>query len=222
MSSADTIVKRALNVCGAHSEVNPADPELLEIGRELLVTLLGELLQDEVFIGREVTSITSVGLVATVTLAEHGFSTDDTAQVTGADQDEYNGEFAITVVNDDTFTYAITAAADTPATAVKNREIRVFVYPNELGDDVGDRRGAATDLFYTLALAFEGIGRTAIKPEHRARADAARPKLESRFSAPTIPNSIPSRLLPRGQGASRGVQASAFMSGEALDDDSAS
>lgn len=217
MSTADTIVKRALNVCGAHSEFKPASPELLEVGRETLVSLLGELLHDEVFIGREV-AITSAGLLATVVLAGHGFSSGDTANVSGADQVGYNREAVITVVNDDTFTYAIAEAADSPATGT----IRCFVYPNELGDDVGDRRGAATDLGLALAVAIEPVSRLVIKPEHRPRALAARGNLEHRFCAPTIPNLVPSRVLPRGQGSQRGPLTQAHFGGEALDDDSAS
>lgn len=217
MSDAVTIIKRALNICGAHSEVNPANPELLSIGREQLVALLGELAVDEVFVGAKVASVTSVGLVATVTLVDHGFTAGDTVLISGANQAAYNGEFEITADAADTFEFALTDEADSPATGT----IRAVVYPDEEGDQVGEDRGATTDLQYALALQMEAIGRTAIKPEHRMRADQARPKLESRFCVPTIPRLIPSRLLPRGQGSSRGTQPSTFMAGEALDDDSA-
>jgi hypothetical protein len=48
----------------------------------------------------------------TVTLTGHGFSTNDVINVLGATQDEYNGDFTITVTDANTFTYQITG---TPA-----------------------------------------------------------------------------------------------------------
>ena len=56
--------------------------------------------------------------VATVTVAliGHGFTTGDVINVRGATQTEYNGDFTITVVNANTFTYDITGSPASPAT----------------------------------------------------------------------------------------------------------
>lgn len=58
------------------------------------------------FNGRPISSLTSTGTTATVvTAASHGFATNDIATISGASQVEYNGSFAVTVVNATTFTY---------------------------------------------------------------------------------------------------------------------
>ena len=62
-------------------------------------------------------SLTSVSTTATGTRAQHGVPVG-AASVTieGADQDEYNGTFVATVVDEDTFTYVFAGSATTPAT----------------------------------------------------------------------------------------------------------
>lgn len=54
-----------------------------------------------------ITSITHVGTLATVTLTAHGFATSDTINIRGANEPEYNGDFTITKLDDDTFTYTM-------------------------------------------------------------------------------------------------------------------
>lgn len=57
------------------------------------------------------TSITYSTTTATVTKATHGYSTDMYVRVAGANQDEYNGDWQITVTNANVFTYTMD---DTP------------------------------------------------------------------------------------------------------------
>jgi hypothetical protein len=53
----------------------------------------------------------------TATLTAHGYTTGDTINIRGADQPEYNGDFTITVVDANEFTYTPTGSpAVTPAT----------------------------------------------------------------------------------------------------------
>lgn len=60
--------------------------------------------------GVSITSITRVGTTATLTTgSNHGRTTGDTVSVWGADPDEYNGTFVITVTTPATFTYTMTA-----------------------------------------------------------------------------------------------------------------
>lgn len=71
-----------------------------------------------VFPGRGVTSITSVGTTATVVLPVANVTLFNGEMVTidGAIQADYNGYFAITVVDDFTFTYTMLSAPGIPAT----------------------------------------------------------------------------------------------------------
>jgi len=64
-------------------------------------------------------TITSVGLVATVTLATASSMFDgQTYTISGAGQSAYNGTFTITVLNTTQFTYALPVTATSPATGV--------------------------------------------------------------------------------------------------------
>lgn len=61
-----------------------------------------------------VTSITRSGSTATVTKANHGFTTGDVVTISGASQTLYNGAWTITVADANTFTFSVLPA--TPAT----------------------------------------------------------------------------------------------------------
>ena len=58
MTTAIKTVKRALNLIGVHSEINPADPELLSIGFDQLLDLLHGLQADEIELGTETAPLT--------------------------------------------------------------------------------------------------------------------------------------------------------------------
>lgn len=80
------------------------------------------------------TSLTGTGTTATcVTQNPHGLSTGDTVSINGVTQTEYQGEFAVTVVNSTTFTYT-TRSSVTAATATAS------------GGGIGWRYGRATYL----------------------------------------------------------------------------
>lgn len=67
--------------------------------------------------GVSVSSMTRSGSTVTVTTAaDHGFSTSDGVSVFGADQQEYNNAFGITVTGARTFTFTIASTPTTPAT----------------------------------------------------------------------------------------------------------
>jgi hypothetical protein len=63
-----------------------------------------------------VTEITRSLTTATVTATAHGFTSDDQVNIRGADQDDYNGDFVVTVADPDTFTYTVSGSPATPAT----------------------------------------------------------------------------------------------------------
>lgn len=66
--------------------------------------------------GASVTSITRSGSTATVTQTSHGLLTDEWVMILGANEEEYNGVYQITVTDADTYTYTISGTPDTPAT----------------------------------------------------------------------------------------------------------
>jgi len=64
-----------------------------------------------------VSTLTKIAAVATlVTTAAHGFSTDDFIEIAGADQENYNKQAEITVINSTTFTFPVESDTVTPAT----------------------------------------------------------------------------------------------------------
>jgi hypothetical protein len=65
---------------------------------------------------KSVTSLTRSAGTATATSSAHGFSTGDQINIRGADQAAYNGDFIITVVDANSFTYPVSGSPTTPAT----------------------------------------------------------------------------------------------------------
>jgi len=63
-----------------------------------------------------VISLTRDGHTVTASVEDHGFSDGDPVTIAGATETEYNGTFNIRYINDNTFTYQIPDAPDSPAT----------------------------------------------------------------------------------------------------------
>lgn len=61
-------------------------------------------------------TITRSGSTATVTHTAHGLKTGDKVWIKGANEQEYNGVFSITVATVNTYTYTVTGTPSTPAT----------------------------------------------------------------------------------------------------------
>lgn len=80
-----------------------------------LITFLDAVLVNG-FNSQTPSSITRVGATATVSATAHGFVSGQVVNVTGCTQTEYNGDFPITVVDANSFTYAVTGSPATPAT----------------------------------------------------------------------------------------------------------
>ena len=67
-----------------------------------------------------ITTLTSVGLVATAVLAsDQSLFTGLSVVISGAVQTQYNGTFSITVISEDSFTYTLPSSAASPATGTK-------------------------------------------------------------------------------------------------------
>lgn len=147
MTTAIKTVKRALNMLGVHSEVNPADPELLEIGREYLLDLVQGLEVDQVELG----------------------------------------------------------TTDVP-----------FVDPVTQATDMNEREGAFRGIVAMLADRMAPLCRVPISAETRREMRLGKRDLYQRFQNSTVPSIVPSKLLPRGQGSSRGGFSQTFFDGESL------
>ena len=63
-----------------------------------------------------VTGLTASGLTATATQSSHGFADGDPVTIGGASQGAYNGTFAISLVDANTYTYPVTSSPVSPAT----------------------------------------------------------------------------------------------------------
>jgi len=69
------------------------------------------------FSSRVISSLTSVSTTATaVTTTEHGYIDGLEVGINNADQTEYNGTYAVSVVDENTFTYTFAGSATSPAT----------------------------------------------------------------------------------------------------------
>lgn len=82
-----------------------------------------------------ITSINRSGSTATViTATAHGMLTGDTVSIEGADQTDYWGEYAITVVDTTTFTYTVANSPATPATGTLRWRYSADTYINKTYD----------------------------------------------------------------------------------------
>jgi hypothetical protein len=67
-------------------------------------------------VDKTITSLTESAGTATATVSTHGYTSGQTINIRGADQTEYNGDFNISVVDPDTFTYPVAGGPASPAT----------------------------------------------------------------------------------------------------------
>jgi len=221
VSSADDLVKGALYAIGAHSEINPADPSLLELGRKKLIAMIREDIAAEIYYGSELDSLTNVALTATGTLEGHDLDATDDIHVSGAEDADFNGYSEVASVNGDTFSYTIAEGEATGETeaAFADLGMRVIHLPEVLGDNVLEDGAASETLSMRLAVRMAPPSRKAVPADVRIAAAVGFAALKARFQRPTVPMMTPSKLLPRGQGSTRGTLPQAFMGGEPLASD---
>lgn len=88
------------------------------------VTVLGG--QDAFGYLSAVEGIVRIGTTATARVSNHRLTTGDTVTIQGAGQSQYNGTFAVTVLDTDTFSYTISGTPVTPATGTITAARLVF------------------------------------------------------------------------------------------------
>ncbi|MBX7258145.1 MAG: hypothetical protein K1Y02_17420 [Candidatus Hydrogenedentes bacterium] len=82
---------------------------------------------------RSVTSVTRSSSTATVVANSHGFANGSYVTLSGATQQEYNGTFAITLVDANTFTVVVPGSPVTPATGTIQAKSATAVRIDETG-----------------------------------------------------------------------------------------
>lgn len=83
---------------------------------------------------KDTVTITSSGTTATVTHAAHGLSTNDNIKIEDAVESRYNGNFNITFIDANTYTYIMSVSTSSPATGTI---LATFSYFNDLTDISG-------------------------------------------------------------------------------------
>lgn len=82
----------------------------------------------------ETVTATSSGTIATITHPAHGYVSNDYVRINGANENDYNGAFQITVVDVNTYTYTMTGATASPATGtLKSTTVLLIGLTDALG-----------------------------------------------------------------------------------------
>jgi uncharacterized phage protein gp47/JayE len=99
-----------IDFVGTPTILIPADTRLNSKAGNTYVT------QQDVTLGAQILGISSLtetgGIATAVTVAEHGYGTGLTVTIAGATPSEYNGDFVITAISEDSFTYQVTSGLD--------------------------------------------------------------------------------------------------------------
>lgn len=98
----------------------PSSPdEIIEPGDEVSVLQAFDRVYilrkaQEFGLAQEITTLTSVSTTATATVAGHGYQTGQTVRINGVEPSGYNGNYAVTYVDPNTFTYTLVASQTLP------------------------------------------------------------------------------------------------------------
>tara|TARA_R110000803_G_scaffold187128_2_gene249490 strand:- start:1658 stop:3466 length:1809 start_codon:yes stop_codon:yes gene_type:complete len=88
---------------------------------------------------------TSSGTTATITHTAHGLDSNNYIQVTGANEENYNGAFQITVTGVNTYTYVMTASDATPATGTLKATTVLLTGLTDVNGEISDTRSYGVD-----------------------------------------------------------------------------
>jgi len=92
---------------------------------------------------------TSSGTTATITHTAHGLATNDNIYIFGANEEEYNGAFQITVTGANTYTYVMNAASTTPATGTLKATLALINGLSNASGIISDTRSMGSDQLIT-------------------------------------------------------------------------
>jgi hypothetical protein len=94
-------------------------------------------------------TIARSGSVATVAHTGHGMTTGDIVEIVGANQQEYNGAYSITVTGANEYTYTLTGTPATPATGTITATGGIFNELTSASGIVTDTRAIGNDQPFT-------------------------------------------------------------------------
>lgn len=92
---------------------------------------------------------TSSGTTATITHTSHGYSTNDNVQILGANEEEYNGVFQITVTDANTYTYTMNAGSTSPATGILKATTALINGLTDVSGIISDTRSIGSNQIIT-------------------------------------------------------------------------
>lgn len=109
-----------------------------------------------------ITSLTRIGSVATaITDTDHNLATSVPVTIAGANETEFNGVFAVTVISANSFTYNVTGSPSTPATGTITA-----AFDTALAPVASENEGAITNqdsgAGLTLGSPIAGVNNTAL------------------------------------------------------------
>lgn len=107
-----------------------------------------------------ITSINSAGSVATVVASGHPLASGSTVTISGAAEPEYNGEFEVSVIDGDSFSYNISGAPASPATGTIQGDINsasVLVESVESGASLNLESGAVLSFVLPISGADDAL-----------------------------------------------------------------
>lgn len=94
---------------------------------------------------QESVSITRSGSTATVTHTGHGLATNDKVAIEGANQQEYNGVYQITVSDANTYTYTVSGTPTSPATGTIISTYTALEGLTDVNGEISASRAFSTD-----------------------------------------------------------------------------
>ena len=98
---------------GVLNELIPSNSELVASTGDIFATSADATITNESI---DITSITQINGVATVTAIAHQMASGFDVTISGANETDYNGTFAIIAIDVDTFSYVVPTATVSPAT----------------------------------------------------------------------------------------------------------
>ncbi len=103
-----------------------------------------------------VQSITRSGSTVTAIANGHSFSSGSTVSITGADQDEYNGNFEVFVISGNAFSYTVEGSPSTPATGTVTASI-LGALAQVVSSDTGTSQNLDSGAVLSLSTPIAGV-----------------------------------------------------------------
>lgn len=158
----DAMLEKALELGLTLNEATPANGNVILTGTAGVIINIGTSITganatyntlSSAVIGAESRSVSvlnsATGIATVNTASPHNYGTGQTITISGANEAEYNGDFEVTVVDADTFTYAVSGTPASPATGTiisSSVQVLVAVQSSSTGADQNAQAGSSLAL----------------------------------------------------------------------------